>query len=306
MSNYLYTTFQFYDGNIFNPIPLGVCTLQDFINANRSPNENIKTVFNQIAEASLKGDNTLKAKLKTENLFSFTPAVLTNGGSRCYENIISYNEIAILDFDNLDPEKAVAFKHFLFENLPSCICCYLSPSRKGVKALVRIKKCYSVEDYKSHIYALGYYFEKYAGWDGSVQNPILCLFLSWDENLLFRDNASVFSLRGGKKDEFKKYEGIIEPLENVTQEQTDKVKSIFTRGISNIVDNAYPTMRGLCLALGGFSGFGYISIEEAEDLIRDCISDNDYMSKNTKHYIKNGIEFLHKGALSPLPLKEDE
>ena len=65
-------------------------------------------------------------------------------------------------------------------------------------------------------------------------------------------------------------------------------------------------MRGLCLALGGFSGFGYISIEEAEDLVRNCISDNDYMSKNTKHYIKNGIEFLHKGALSPLPLKEDE
>jgi hypothetical protein len=304
--NYLDTTFQFYDGNIFNPIPLGVCTLQDFINANRSPNEKIKTVFNQIAEASLNGDNALKAKLKTENLFSFTPAVLTNGGSRCYDNIISYNEIAILDFDNLAPEKAVEFKHFLFENLPSCICCYLSPSRKGVKALVRIKKCYSVEDYKSHIYALGYYFEKYAGWDGSVQNPILCLFLSWDENLLFRRDASVFGLRGGKKDEFKKYEGVIEPLENVTQEQTDKVKSIFTRGISNIVDNAYPTMRGLCLALGGFSGFGYISIEEAEDLIRDCISDNDYMSKNTKHYIKNGIEFLHKGALSPLPLKEDE
>jgi hypothetical protein len=197
-------------------------------------------------------------------------------------------------------------KQFLFDNLPSCICCYLSPSRKGVKALVRIGKCYSVEEYKSYIYALGYYFEKYEGWDGSCQSPILCLFLSWDKDLLFRENASVFSLRGGKRDEFKKYEGIIEPLENVTQEQTDKVKAIFSRGIENIVDNAYPTMRGLCLALGGFSGFGYISIEDAEELVKDCISDNEYMSKNTKHYIKNGIEFLHKGVLSPLPLKEDE
>ena len=301
--SYLDTTFQYYDGNIFNPIPLGICTLLDFINANRNPNEKVKNVFNKIAEASLVGNKTLKDKLKTENLFSFTPAVLTNGGSRCYNNIIAYNEIAILDFDNLEPEKAVLFKQFLFDNLPSCICCYLSPSRKGIKALIRIKKCHSVEEYKSYIYALGYYFEKYEGWDGSCQSPILCLFLSWDKDLLFRDNASIFYLRGGKRDEFKKYDGVIEPLENVTQEQTDKVKAIFSRGINNIVDNAHPKNIGLCLMLGGYCSMGYISIEEAENLIRDCISDNDYMSKNTKHYIKNGIEFFHKGLSAPLELK---
>ena len=48
---------------------------------------------------------------------------------------------------------------------------------------------------------------------------------------------------------------------------------------------------------------GYITSEKAEELIRDCISDNDYMSKNTKHYIKNGIDFLHKGLSAPLELK---
>ena len=303
MNNYLSTIFQYYDGNIQNSIPLGTCTLEDFIRSNRSPNDKLKSVFNQISEASLKGDLELKSKLKTENLFSFTPAVFTNGGARKYDNIVSYNEIAVLDFDNLKTEKAVLFKQFLFDNLKSCICCYLSPSKKGIKALIRIPKCYSVKEYKSYIYGLGFYFEKYEGWDGSVQNPILPLFLSWDEDLLFRDNAEVWNNRGGKKDEFKKYEGVIEPIV-ATQEETDKVKYIYCKGISNIVDNAHPTSRGLALMLGGYCSMGYLSISDAEDLIRDCISDNDYMSKNTKHYIKTAIEFLHKGLLSPLELRE--
>lgn len=301
--SYLDTSFQFYDGNIQNAISLGTCTLKDFIRSNTSPIDKLKLVFNQIAEASLKGDLALKSKLKTENLFSFTPAVLTNGESRSYKNIISYNEIAVLDFDNLELDKAVEFKKFIFDNLDSCICCYLSPSKKGIKALIRIPKCFNVEEYKSYIYGLGYYFEKYSGWDGSVQNPILPLFLSWDEDLLFREDAEVWTQRGGKKDEFKKYEGIIEPI-TATEEETEKVKYIYCRGIKNIVDNAYPTMRGLSLMLGGYCSMGYISIEEAEDLIKDCISDNEYMNKNTKHYIKNGIEFLHKGLTSPLELKE--
>lgn len=303
MSNYLSTTFQFYDGNIQNSIPLGICTLEDFIRSNRSPIDKLKSVFIDISEASAIGDLELKAKLKTENLFSFTPAVLTNGGARKYDNIISYNEIAVLDFDNLDIDKAINFKQFLFDNLKSCICCYLSPSKKGIKALIRIPKCYSVKEYKSYIYGLGFYFEKYCGWDGSVQNPILPLFISWDESLLFRDDAEVWAQRGGKKDEFKKYDGVVEPIV-ATQEETDKVKYIYCRGISNIVDNAHPKNIGLCLMLGGYCSMGYISIPDAEDLIRDCISDNDYMSKNTNHYIKTGLEFFHKGLGSPLELRE--
>lgn len=298
-------SFQYYNGKIYEPTPLGNVTLRQFIQANRDPQNNIKEVFNKIAEASKRGDNKLKSDLKQNNLFYFTPAIQVKGG-RKYEMIEKFNGIAILDFDNLPVDHAKEFKRWVFDNLKSCICCYLSPSRKGIKALVRIPVVLDVDSYKSYVYGLGYYFEKYLGWDGSVQSPVLPVFLSWDSEILVREDATIWDKRGEKMNSFVVYEGEVVPLEEVCEEDKLQVENIFRRGISNIIENAHPTSRNYCLMLGGYCIAGYLTIEEAEDLVKECISDNEYMSKNTHSYIKTGLEFLRKGLNSPLYLDKDE
>lgn len=294
-------SFFYYPADVHIPTPLGRVTLEQFLRANKSPKGEIISLFEQIEEATEKGDLDLKGKLKSK-LFYFTPCVETDGIGRCYSNIRGFTGLMVLDFDKLD--NAPAFKQFLFDNLKCVVAAYLSPSKKGCKFIVRIPKCQTIDEFKSYFYGLGFYMEKYEGFDPSTQNCILPLYLSYDPELLYREDAEVWDIKGEKIDEFKVFEGEIEVLEDVSEEERAKVKKIIKGSMDKIVDTAHYIVRSTALCGGGYVASGYYSQEEMEDMIIDMIEKNEYCKKNLSGYKKTAKEMIVKGMKSPLYLKD--
>lgn len=304
MSNYLDTTFSFYPARIHITQPLGTVTLHQFIEAQRNPKQSIKDVFNQIAQAEEDKDFKLKSDLKTNNLFYFNPCIQTDGLGRSYSNIKAFTGILALDIDHIN--NAEGFKQFLFNEFKSCICAYLSPSKKGVKALIRIPVVDSVDEFKSYFYGIASQLECYDGFDGSPQNPSLPLFLSWDENILWREDAEVWSMRGEKLGEFPTSVVSFEPLTEVNEEDREEVKSIVQRMVNKISDSGHFILRSASLLIGGFCGAGYISYEEAEDFMYELIEDNDYLSQKSSGYKKTAAQMILKGIDAPILLSKHQ
>lgn len=294
-------TFFYYPADVHIPTPLGRVTFAQFLKANKEPKDEIISLFSQIEEATKKGDLNLKGKLKSK-LFYFTPCVETDGIGRCYSNIRGFTGLMVLDFDKLD--NAPAFKQFLFDNLKCVVAAYLSPSKKGCKFIVRIPICQTIDEFKSYFYGLGFYMEKYEGFDPSTQNCILPLYLSYDPELLYRDDAEVWDIQGEKLDEFKVFEGEIEVLEEVSEEERSRVKKIIKGSMDKIVDTAHYIVRSTALCGGGYVASGYYSQEEMEDMIVDMIEKNPYCKKNLTGYKKTAKEMIVKGMKSPLYLKD--
>ena len=295
------TSFFYYPADVTIPKPLGTVTLKQFLRANKSPSSDISGIFEQISAATNIGDMELKHKLKSK-LYYFTPCVQTDGNGRCYANITGFTGLMVLDFDKLDD--APAFKQFLFDAIPSIVAAYLSPSKKGCKFIVKIPVCKTTEEFKSYFYGMAYFLEKYEGFDPSTQNCILPLYLSIDPDLLYRDNAETWTKRGTKIDEFKPYVGEIEVLENVSEKDKSRVKTMLTRSMEKIVDSGHYIVRSTALCAGGYVASGYLTREEAEDLLFGLIEDNSYLQKNVRGYKMTTKEMITKGMTSPLYLKD--
>jgi len=302
MKHYKDIKFQYYENDITKPKPLGYVTLQQFITANTSPKKEIVSIFDKIEDATISGDMELKAKLKSK-LFYFTPCVQTDGLGRSYSNITGFTSFMTLDFDKID--NAPDFKKFLFDAIPSIVAAYLSPSKKGCKFIVRIPVCKTTDEFKSYFYGMAKYLEKYEGFDPSTQNCILPLYLSIDPDLLYRDDAEIWTERGYKIDEFKVFDGEIEVLENITEKDKERVRSILTKSMEKIVDSGHFIVRSTALSAGGYVASGYYTQEEAEELIYSLILDNDYCKKNIRGYKQTAKEMIIKGMRSPLYLKND-
>ena len=126
--------------------------------------------------------------------------------------------------------------------------------------------------------------EKYEGFDPSTQNCILPLYLSIDPDLLYREDAEVWDIQGEKLDEFKVFEGEIEVLDDVTEDDRKKVRNIITRSMGKIVDSAHYIVRSTSLSGGGYVASGYYSQEEMESIIFELIEQNEYCKKNLRGY----------------------
>lgn len=297
------TNIQYYPASVYATKPLGEVTLRRFILANKSPKKEIQQVFKDIVKAVAEGDIKKKDELKQSKLFYFNPCITTDGKGRSYSNIIGFNGILVMDFDKID--NAEELKHDVFNFFKSCICAYLSPSGRGVKFLFRIPVAKSVEEFKEYFYGLSFYLSRLPGYDLSAQNPSLPLFISWDPDLLFREDAKVWKRRGKKIDEFKVHEGEITEVENVTEEDREKIKYIITKTFDKVIDTAHPIIRSISLAGGGYIAAGYFTYDEMLDILYDLIESNEYCLKNIRGYKKTASDMLKKGMASPLYLKND-
>ncbi len=305
--NILDTKIQYFEGKIWKPKPLGEITLRQFIESHKNPKENIKEVFNKIAEAEKKEDWETKGKLKQNNLFYFTPCVFLDGQGRSYCNVIGFSGILVLDFDHIkgDAEK---FRDKLFNNLKSVICAYVSPSAKGIKALLHIPKVDSVEEFKEYFYGIAYELEHMDSFDGSGQNPVLPNFLSWDENIRWREDPEVWNQRGGKYDEFEEYVGDYEEIENVTDEDKKEV----LQKAYNIIKKAdeenigHPNVVNSSLVLSGYISSGYITYDEVENYLFKWIDESPYLSTKSNTYKKTASTMINKGMRAPLYLKKHQ
>lgn len=301
MSNFIDTvSFQFFPAKIWEAHPLGELTLRQFLDVHKNPKQSTVDIIEQIKTASKNKDLKLKDALKQNNLYSFVPSVKLDGNGRGLVNIIDYNPVMMVEFDKITHAKEL--KERLFGNLKSVIAAWISPSGSGLKLLIRIPKPKSVEEYKQYYCGLSYYLSQYEGFDGVNYNIVLPLFLSYDRDILIREEAEEWTRRGGKINSFKPFEGEFIVPEEVGDKVKQRIISKITYMVNQIDDNAHPKIRNISTVFGGHcSQYGF-SIEEADDLLCSLIAENPYMSKNVRGYCKTAKDFLRKGFQSPLEL----
>lgn len=303
--------FQFYPARVESKRPIGAVTLDNFIESIRSPNDKISSVFELIStqekiaysgvtDEEKKEALKEKSRLKQEYLYYFTPCVYTDGNGRGYINIGFFTGIAVMDFDHID--NAEDFKNFVFDNYKFVICAFLSPSKRGVKFMVKIPIVESVDEFKEYFNGLGVLFQRFRGWDGSNQNPVLPLFLSIDKNILHRTDPEIFQDKGKVLNAF-----VASESEAVIYETDDEKKKRVYRNIKSkfdgIIDNGHPQVRAAGIALGGYVASGYLDPFEAEEMINGLIRSNAYLSKGIKGYCKTAKTAIQTGQASQLILR---
>lgn len=308
MNNYLDTIkFQYYPNNIKIVQPSGELTLGQFLKSIKHPKEKMMQLFLDIEEASRIGDLKKKAELKAK-LHYTTPAILSDGKGRSYENIISFNGIACIDVDGLEPEYAREFQKYLFYTYPFFIATYLSPSRKGVRGLIRIPVVNSVQEYKNYYYGVLSILQEYTGVDYCLKNPALPQYWTYDSEMNYRLDATIWDSIGIQIDEFKEFDGVIEPLETVEQEDIDGIKLFLKRMIAkvDVEQSGHNLVRSTSLLGGAYCGMGYMSYEEVRDYIFELIENSEYLQKGLRGYKKTAEQMITIGITSPLKYSRNE
>ncbi len=290
--------FNYYPADIKQSAPLGLITLEQFINSIKFPKQKFIQLFDKIKEAEQNKDLALKMQLKSK-LVSFTPCVLIDK-KRDYNNILSFTGLMVLDFDHLDsPEYSEEFKQYLFNEYKFIIAAWLSASKHGVRALVNIPVCTSTDEFKTYFMGIKEKLFKYKGFDTAPKNCVLPLFYSIDMNILHRNNASLFS---------QKYSPMVKPQvkQYIINDKTNIVEKIIHKKINPIIDNGHPQLRAAAYLLGGFVGARYISEDYALDAIFKMIESNQYLSQKATIYKKTAHTMIKKGQYQPTYLENYE
>jgi hypothetical protein len=217
-------------------------------------------------------------------------------GARKYENIKHWTGLLVLDFDHLEVDYAVEFKSYLFDEYKFIIAAWLSASRHGVRALVKIPQAQSVDEFKQYFAAIERHLNCYNGFDKAPKNCILPLFFSYDAEILHRDNAQTWD---------EKY---IEPIpppvkQYIINDKTSAVERIIAKKINIIVDSGHPQLRAAAYLLGGYVGGGYIDHSDAVSIIHNLIESNAYLSQKASIYKKTAVQMINKGVSQPTYIK---
>jgi hypothetical protein len=306
MKNNIDIKFSYYVGNIYKSEAVGIVDLEYFIYSIKNPKKHIVDILKRVEQASKDGDLKLKRSLK-HKLYAFTPTVMIETGfRRNYENILYWTGLMQLDFDGLENKtEAKLMKKHIFENNKQIVCAFISPSGRGIKCLMRTIIPKGKEHYKALHKGMVNHFEQYSYLDLATKNAVLPLFLSFDEDILYRDFSECEEWH--EEDWTKpEYVQLIETnptsmnaIKNNEDYYYNKVVRIAETNISNILDNGHPQVRSVSLILGSRVSAGYINKSDAESLIIHLISNNSYLNKNTKGYINTAMWAINQGLKSP-------
>ena len=294
--------FQYYTGGVYKSKPLGFVSVEQFVLTHTNLSDKLKLIFERIASAKNKKE---KSKLK-EQLPFYTPSAIFKELRR-YSNLIEFTGLTQLDFDNV--ERSVALKDYLFKTYPQITCSYLSPSRKGVKALIRIPISKNLNEFREYYAGLIQEFEGIDGFDSSPKNAALPLFLSDDKDILYRNNPTVWSRKGKvKKDiDFTNLNDDILKTQQFKDEGYGSAgyyeritKEIFIKKINNITgEPGHPRLLSACLILGSRVGAGYVNYNDALALAEWEIKSNAYLQKGLAGYLKTAKWALDNGYANP-------
>jgi hypothetical protein len=291
--------FQYYRAKITESEPIGWVTLDQFIKANSNPSEPIKELFKKIQYSASIGDSKTKQQLK-EKLYSFTPCVNVSV-KRAYNYIISFTGLLVLDFDKID--NAADFKEYLFNEYDFIYLCWISPSKRGVKALVKIPVVNTVNQFKAYYFGIAEEMEQYNGFDSTGQNSVLPLYQSYDPKMLIRENPKIWNTTGIKRNEFileSNIETKLLPCDYTGKEKV--ISKIIHTGIDKIKDNGHPQLRSICLAIGGYVANQYMNFNDAMDIIYNRIESNHYLQKGISGYKQTAKWAVLNGTSRPLTL----
>lgn len=298
--------FQYYSNEIHSSTPLGYVSLQEFLHSHKHPKPDVIELFEKIKQCTDNGDAQGKAKLK-EKLYAFTPCVrVKKDGKRRYSDIVAFTGILVLDFDKID--NASDINEFLFSQYFEVIAAWLSPSRKGVKAFVKIPIVQSIDEFKSYYYGIAEEMDQYNGFDPSGQNAVLPLYLSYDSELLFRNDAETWTKKGLKINDFTSTSTVQRLPDNYKPSGDDerRILNMIKKGMDKIVDNGHPQLRSLCLSIGGYIANNYISEAVALGEINQLIQTHGYLKKGVKGYQQTAKWAINIGKNKPLTLSKNE
>lgn len=285
--------FSYFPANVHIVKPSGMVNLKQFYRAISNPSDKMKDLFVQIRKASDNGDIPLKQKLK-EHLFYFTPAVKIKE-RRSYEGIEYFTGILPLDFDKIDNAKE--FKEFIFNEHPFIMSAWLSASGKGVRALVKIPIVKTVGQFKEYFAGIEKTepanFRQFVGFDGITKNPTQPLFLSYDPDILIRNNADLWDVSFIEQ-EIKK------PIIKYNQASATYFERKAQKSISRITNEGHFILRATAFMLGGYVGSGALDQFEAQNIINRCIEGHSYLSQKSEIYKKTAMTMISKGSLKPL------
>jgi hypothetical protein len=286
--------FNYYEADIKRSTPLGSVTLEYLINAIRTPKKDIRNVFEQIRIAEECKDMATKQALKSK-LYSFTPCVFVNG-PRKYANIQHWTGLLVLDFDHLETDVAVEFKEYLFSEYKCIITAWLSASRHGVRALVKIPVCTSVDEFKHYFAGIERHLNCYNGFDKAPKNCILPMFISYDSDIMHRTDAQTWST---------KHIEIIPPAvkQYIVDDKTSVIEKIIAKRINTITDTGHIILRATSYLLGGYVGANYIDYNDAISLINNLIDSQSYLSKKPDVYKTTAKQMVDKGLNFPTYLQ---
>ena len=286
--------FQYYPAAIDQPLPIGIINLERFIETVGNPSEKTRLIFGQIKAAAEAGDLKLKAELKAQ-LYAFTPCAFVKE-NRAYVSIINWTGLLALDFDKLEIAYCIEFKQYLFDTYPFIIATWLSASKHGVRAFVKIPICHSVGEFKEYFNAIKKQFSDYNGFDASLINCILPMYLSYDPDILFRTDYTTWNRR---------FVPIVQPVikQYIINDKTSLVEAITKSAIDKITDAGHPILRAASYALGGYVGAGYLDKETALTIIENLIDSSSYLSQKASNYKRTAKEMINKGEMAPLYLR---
>jgi len=288
--------FQYYNSDATIPEPIGFINLDLFLDKIKNPSKKTKETLLKIEQATINKDNKLKSELK-KTLYAFTPSATFNK-RRAYSEIINFTGLAVLDFDKIDYVKE--FKEHLFNTYKSVIACWISPSRKGIKALVKIPIVETIAQFKEYFYGLASEMQIYNGFDATTQNASLLLFIGFDKDILIRKDYIEWTIKGLKKNEFDKNKIVAMPNINPTDKQSEWVVNWFKNKINSITTDGHPQLRDNSVTLGGYVGGGYLTYYEAVSLAEHLILTNVYLQKGISGYIKTAKQSINLGMQQPL------
>jgi len=294
--------FQWYNNGIKTTTPGGEISLIEFVNATINPKESLLNAFKQIEDASLAGNKKLKDELKQQLLFFVTPSIKVNG-RRNYESITEFLPFAVLEYDGI--ENADVLRDYIFEKMESCIFAFLSPSKSGCKFIFHIETPISIDDYKQKYYGIAHYLDKFRKFDICNRNCVIPLFISYDPDAKFRENAVASKKRGFAVGAFDANKEIdFEIPENIDPKIEARVVDKINFLVDRISDNAHPAIVGISFLIGGWTAGNFCSQESAYDTLMEAIERNHYMSKGTSGYQLTAKQMFTKGLNHPTEFED--
>lgn len=146
--------------------------------------------INKLRGCLSRGDQEGFERLK-KALPAFTPSGLFASG-RKMENLKQYSGFIILDIDKLDADKLLSIKETITKS-PFCYSCFISPSGRGLKILVRVSS--DQELHKKVFIQLQQHFEKLLNVpvDKSGKDITRLCFISSDPGIFINPDSKSFS-----------------------------------------------------------------------------------------------------------------
>ena len=287
----------YYTGNIKTTIPRGRVTIERLLNGIRSPKPQILAQLERLKTASTPEQKTA---IK-HNLFYFTPAItIAEGKPRKYDNIEAFSGVLPIDFDKLESEAhARELKQAIFDTYPFILAAWLSSSRKGVRAFVKIPPPPDLATFQAHFRAIKNEMGQIDGFDSAPYNAVLPLFISHDPDMLIRSDPETFTnTYTPPPPKRKPY------IPTFTTPNKTRYLSQITSAFNKIIDNGHPQLRAASAIAGGFVGAGYLTESEVLHHIESLIRSNSYLSQfgeaKIQTYLTTVKQMVAKGQHSPI------